>query len=165
MILPICVAQVFDDYLDKELFETIRDTFLKSDSTPWYHQKDISGFGEEKDGYFTQFTFADYEIQSDKFNVVLPLLSKIQVNALVRVKVNMYPRTDTLVHHKNHIDYDFNHKAALYCLNTCDGATVIGDQEVPSIENRMIIFDPQTPHHSTNCTNQQFRANININYF
>ena len=81
MILPICVAQVFDDYLDKELFETIRDTFLKSDSTPWYHQKDISGFGEEKDGYFTHLTFADYEIQSDKFNVVLPLLSKIQVNA------------------------------------------------------------------------------------
>ena len=65
MILPICVAQVFDDYLDKELFETIRDTFLKSDSTPWYHQKDISGFGEEKDGYFTHLTFADYEIQSD----------------------------------------------------------------------------------------------------
>jgi len=50
-------------------------------------------------------------------------------------------------------------------LNTNDGYTIIGDEKVESIENRLLRFDATKMHHSTTCTDQQYRANINFNYF
>lgn len=158
-------TKVIDNFLARPLFEKIRDELLDSQSVPWFHQKNISGVRDEENLYFTHLIFAEHKRTSNKFHCIEPLLQFIQCRALVRVKMNMYPRTDKLVHHEDHVDYDYPHAAALFSLNTCDGATVIDGREIQSIENRMILFDPTIKHHSTNCTNAQFRANININYF
>ena len=158
-------TKVIDNFLERPLFERIRDDLLDSQSVPWFHEKNISGGGEENNLYFTHLLFAEYKRTSNKFECIEPLLSLINCHALIRAKLNMYPRTDVLVHHKDHVDYTFPHAAAIFSLNTCDGFTVIDGKEISSIENRLILFDPSIMHHSTNCTTTQFRANININYF
>ena len=63
------------------------------------------------------------------------------------------------------IHFDWNHNGGVFSLNTCDGFTVIDGEEIPSVANRMLFFDPSIMHHSTNCTNDPCRMNINFNYF
>ena len=104
--------------------------------------------------------------QSNLFELIFPLLKKIDPKALVRAKANLYLNQGLGVkEHASHTDYPFEHKGALYCLNTCDGYTKIGDEKIPSVANRIIFFDPSKPHCSTSCSDTKTRMNININYF
>ena len=158
--------EIIDNYLARDLFNIIQDTILTSQNTPWFLNKDASGQGVEKYPYFTHLLHADHKINSNHFNqCIVPILFMFGANAVIRVKANMYPRTDTLYHYHDHSDYDYPHKAAILYLNTNDGYTVIGDTKVESIANRLLRFDATEMHHSTTCTDQQFRANINFNYF
>ena len=99
------------------------------------------------------------------FKVLNEIIDKLEVRSLMRIKLNLYTRTESLCHHPDHCDTSFSHKGGLFSLNTCDGFTVINGEEIPSVANRMILFDPYIPHHSTNCTNSAYRMNVNINYF
>ena len=164
-----------DKFLDNHLLQRIRNDLLDEQSTNWICIKNISGHSIEKDCYFTHMLF-DTEMNSNKlledtgvpcspkYWIVDVLKEAIGAENLIRVKANLYPRTDILVSHKPHKDYAFDHKAALLSLNTCDGHTNVDGTEVASVKNRMLFFDPQVTHNSTNCTDQQFRINININY-
>ena len=87
------------------------------------------------------------------------------VRALIRSKVNFYPWTDKVYEHAKHSDYPYEHKAAVYSLNTCDGYTRMpnGDK-VDSVENRIVLFDGSKPHASTTTSNAKGRFNINFNW-
>ena len=50
-------------------------------------------------------------------------------------------------------------------VDSSDGFTVIDGEEIETIENRMIFFDPSISHHETTCTNKPFRPIIKFNYF
>ena len=66
----------------------------------------------------------------------------------------------------DHFDLSFPHKGAIFYVNTNDGFTVLEDgTEIKSIENRVLLFDPSTKHHSTTCTDKKVRITINFNYF
>lgn len=158
--------EIIDNYLAPELFNLIRDQLLISQHIPWFLQQDASGQGVEKYPYFTHLLHAQHQVRSNKWDqCIVPILFMFGTDAVVRVKANLYPRTETLYHYHDHTDYDFEHKAAILYLNTNDGYTVIGDEKVESVENRLLKFDATKMHHSTTCTDQQFRANINFNYF
>lgn len=83
---------------------------------------------------------------------------------IIRMRMNAFPSTEKVYEHKSHTDYDFPHTGALLCLNTCNGYTRVGDETVPSVANRMIIFDTSQYHNSTTCSDQPMRCNIIINY-
>ena len=164
-----------DNYLDKQLLQRIKNDICDQQTTSWFCIKDVSGRAIEKDCYFTHMLFETYmnednllyepeEPCSPKYWIADVLKEAIGAEHLIRVKANLYPRTDNLVSHTPHKDYAFEHKAALLSLNTCDGHTNVDGTEVASVKNRMLFFDPQVMHNSTNCTDQQFRINININY-
>ena len=90
----------------------------------------------------------------------------LDIKALIRIKINMYPNTEILKEHGMHIDFPFSHKTALLSINTCDGYTKLEDgTKIDSVANRILLFDASTPHTSSTCTNQPVRVNININYF
>ena len=116
---------------------------------------------------FTHNFYSGCQTMSSHFNnMIMPLLNKFpRVKSLIRVKGNLYPKTDILYHHNDHIDMDFDHKGAIYYVNSNNGFTVIGDQKIESVANRMLFFNPQVLHHSTTCTNEYARVNINFNYF
>tara|TARA_B100000902_G_scaffold194968_1_gene186283 strand:+ start:681 stop:1160 length:480 start_codon:yes stop_codon:yes gene_type:complete len=158
--------EIIDNYLAPDLFNVIRDNLLISQNIPWFLQTDASGQGVEKYPYFTHLMHSNHKSNSNHFDQnIVPILFMFGANALIRVKVNMYPRTETLYHYHDHTDYEFPHKAAILYLNTNDGYTIIGDTKVESIANRLLKFDATQMHHSTTCTDQQYRANINFNYF
>jgi len=90
---------------------------------------------------------------------------KEPVKENVRIKVNFYPGTPTLVEHEPHTDYPFPHQGAVLALNTCNGFTRIKNRTIKSVANQMILFDPSKPHNSTTCTDQKGRWTINFNYF
>ena len=87
------------------------------------------------------------------------------VKSLIRIKANLYTRTNTIEHHADHTDLPFEHKTALFYLNNNNGLTVLEDgTKVESVENRLLLFDGSKKHHSTSSTDS-VRININFNYF
>ena len=89
----------------------------------------------------------------------------IDIKALVRVKCNLYTRTEKIVQHDMHKDYDYSHTACILGINDCDGFTIFenGDK-IESKANRMLIFDGLDKHCSTTCTDKKARININFNF-
>ncbi len=167
--------RIEDKFLDKLTFHRIKKVIFNQIETPWMCIRDISGKGREKDCYFTHTLFETH-MNEDKelyYNgipcsphhwIADILKEAIGAETLIRVKANLYPRTDILHSHRPHKDYTFDHKAALLSLNTCNGHTNVDGTKVESVKNRMLFFNPQVIHNSTNCTDEQFRCNININY-
>ena len=156
---------IIDNALSVELFSTIRQLCCNSQNLPYYLETDISGMGEEENCYFTHLFYNNDTVCSDYMKWGQALKDFLKAKSFMRIKANLYPRTDTIVHHKDHVDLDFDHNAAILYLNTNNGYTVIGDTKIGSVANRILLFNPQIPHHSTTCTDAQFRANINFNYF
>ena len=90
-----------------------------------------------------------------------------ELNAITRIKCNMYPRTSIVNRHPWHTDSNVQPalRAALLMLNTCDGFTgFIDGTKVESVANRMAIFDANDKHHSTSTSDASVRLTLNINY-
>ena len=156
---------VIDNYLDKADFFQLRG-LLEGNDFPWFFQHNVASMEDNTDVFFSHVFYNDHIPNSQFFTCLNPLLKKLQINALIRAKANLYTKKDSLIEHKLHKDFDFKHKAVVFCINTNDGFTRLPNGEcVPSIANRIILFDGSELHSSTNCTNADTRINININYF
>lgn len=157
---------IYDNILPRNIFEEIIEGI---DGIPWFYNENVTTYEVEKVGYFTHlfYKFENNKVyKSDWYYLIEPILDVLNCRSIMRIKSNLYTRTDTLHHHRNHADYDFIHNGAIFYLNTCDGFTVIDNEHyIESIENRLLLFNPQVIHHSTNCTDKQVRLNINFNYF
>jgi hypothetical protein len=160
--------EVIDNYLPKEEFEAIKNIMMGF-NFPWYYNPDVAALGEDKyvnSMYFTHNFCNGAVVNSGFFDVIRPLLNKIGVKALVRVKGNLYTNVGSLLENDRHVDDDFSHKGAIFYINTNNGPTTLEDgTKIDSVANRVLLFDPSKPHHSTFCTDQKIRVNININYF
>ena len=157
--------EIIDNFLPQEEFEKIKKSIIYSSQVPFYfNYKVASDKSTSDDFYFTHNVYINGCPNSDFFPTIQPLVTKLDIRFLNRIKINCYPRTEKIITHDVHVDMDIPHKGAIYSLNTCNGGTYIGDTFVPSVENRILLFDPSKPHQSTNCTDKQARFNININY-
>jgi hypothetical protein len=156
--------KVIKNFLKKEEFNLIKKVVV-GNSFPFYFCKKVGHDKDDKDFYFNHELYWNNVPTSNSFNLILPLINKLNVKSLIRAKVNLFPRTEKLIKYGEHADFDFNHKGAILYINNCDGGTYIGDKFIPSIENQVLLFDSSTMHQSTNCTDEKCRINININYF
>ena len=159
--------KIIDNFLNKDEFKIIKDTFLLDNKFPWYYSDVVSHYNKDDDGfYFEHHFYNKYIPLSNWFNVINSLiLSKLDINALIRVKGNLYSKTEKVITHDMHVDYDIPHKGALYSLNTCNGFTTLEDgTKIESIANRLLLFDSSKLHCSSTCTDQKRRVNFNINY-
>jgi hypothetical protein len=159
--------EVIDNYLPQEEFKKIRDVMMSADF-PWYYNPTVTFLGKHVDRtmYFTHSFYRDGLVNSNFFDLVLPLTSKLNAKAMIRVKANIYPNIGETMENLRHRDYDFEHKGAIYYINTNNGPTVLEDgTKIDAVENRILFFDAFKEHNSTHCTDQKVRVNININYF
>jgi hypothetical protein len=162
--------KIIDNFLKEEDFNLISN-LVYSFSFPYFLQKKLNENQKDKinDCYFAHTLFLNsYENiinYSEFFKFFTPLFKKIKIKSLIRAKINFYPRSEKLIIHSPHVDYDFKHKGCILYFNTCDGFTIIKNKKIETISNRALFFDPSVEHSSTSCTNDIGRFNININYF
>jgi len=163
--------EVIDNFLPKEDFKILQET---EKIVPFYFQKIINEFHSaefEKDTTFCMVHMLyNWENNCPSYTTLYNnykiILYELEVKSLVRMKINLYPRTDKIENHKLHYDYPYEHKGCIFSLNTCNGATILEDgTEIKSVANRALLFDPSKEHSSTSCTNAKARLNVNINYF
>lgn len=159
--------EIIDNALPQEDFENIKN-FMLSPNFSWNLTPVVSYYEENlpitASYYFTHLFWDSFHTEKEA-QIFAPILNKIECRAIMRIKGNLYPSTETIVHHVDHIDYEFPHRGAIFYINNNNGITVINGKKVQSIENRLLLFDPTVPHHSTTCTNDKCRVNINFNFF
>ena len=182
--------EIIDNALDPKIFDDVQAWFT-SNNFAWYHQDDVAYDGNVdiseldpidqnlREKPFTesqkQYNFALVHTVFEKMKIrctketwdkILIVFEAAGVKKIKRCKINYYPKTPEIVHHKDHVDFIHEHKGGIFYLNDNDGLTVLEDgTEIKSVANRLLLFDSSRPHHSTTCTNANRRLNINFNYF
>ena len=159
---------IIDNALSQEEFENIKN-FMLNPNFAWNLTPVVTNEKENlpvtASYYFTHEFWSGFHTEPQT-QVFAPILNLLECRAMMRIKGNLYPSTETIFHHDNHTDYDFSHRGAIFYLNTNNGLTVLEDTiEIKSIENRLLIFDASVPHHSTTCTDDKCRVNVNFNFF
>ena len=165
--------KVYDNFLPYDQFDYIAKTVVRNDFI-WNFNKSVAFLedGEDPNWYFTHCFYDNGMPQCSFFNelfefVQTPLKQKadVDIKAVLRIKSNLYPRTEKVVRHQLHSDYGFFNHSCLLGINDCDGYTIFenGDK-IESKANRMLVFDGQLQHCSTTCTDQKVRLNINCNF-
>lgn len=152
--------EVFDDFLSEEEYLKIKNSILNSEFS-WNLTPNVSNLQENlkiTSSYYFTHLFESYEI----FDVLLKKLSPAKI---IRIKANLYPSTENIERHNNHIDYDYENIGAIYYLNTNNGLTILEDiVEVESVRNRLLLFDGSKIHCSTTCSDDKCRVNVNMNF-
>ena len=163
---------VYKDFLKKEDFETLKSTMM--DNRFDWHLTDI--IGKRKSSYTKenykncQFTHNFYSLYghhiSPFFYLLDPFISKLKPKAIVRIKANLLPRTDTKIVHGMHTDTDFESTTAVFYVNTNNGETVFENgKRFKSEENTLITFSSQLQHSgTTNTCENANRIVLNLNY-
>ena len=156
--------EIIDNFLDKQSFLKLKNELMSS-NFPYYYSNGVSSLKE--DGvYFFHLFYSDEFNKSIYYNLVDPIVKKLKVKSLLRIKANIYPPTPRIIEHNQHKDYKFKHIGFLYYINTNDGFTRLDkNTKIKSIENRGLIFEPYLEHNSSTSTNMEGRININFNYF
>ena len=166
--------EIINNFLDKKTFDEIKN-LMQSQGFPWFLCDKVSS--NEKKGKDNYYFFHQFygkppipggmpEPMSGYFKALLPILNKLEVKSLIRVKANLYTYVGTQIEHGFHTDKTFSHKGAIFSINSNNGYTLLEDgTKIESVENRILLFDPSTKHTSATCTDSVGRINININYF
>jgi len=161
--------KIIDNFLDKNDFSTLKTTLLDS-GFPWYFNDFILERGTKKcsELYNYQFTHSFFTTnkKSNYYYLMEPLLKKLNIKTLLRIKSNLTPRADKKVIQGMHTDFECDCLTSIFYVNTNNGYTLFKDnQKIKSVENRMVIFKSSTLHSSVTCTDTKVRCVINFNYF
>ena len=164
--------KVIDNFLEQKYFDSLVTHFIDEDGKanlimPWYFGSSIAydNVVEDKLFYMAHLFYDNNAPNSEHYESLFPLLEKLKVNCLIRIKANLFPNTEILHEHSMHTDYPYSHSGAILSLNTCDGYTKLKDgTKIDSVANRILFFDSSKEHCSTTTTNVPARININKNY-
>ena len=158
--------KVIDNFLPDITFKKIYDEIMGS-NFGWYYTPSVADETDEHslDNYMHFHVAYNNQMPvSTMYEVLLPFLKQLEIQALMRIIINQYPYTPKLKVHADHKDFDFTHKGAILYLNTCNGYTYCEGQKVESVANRVLLHDPSKLHHSSATTNRQRRVICNVNY-
>ena len=153
---------IIENFLNKEDLFNLNEVILKN-NFPWYSTGIVR---EIEDLQFCHFFYIDEKINSPFFNLIDPILIKLKVKKLIRVKANVVLKNNTIMEHGFHIDTEEkNAKTAVFYCDTNNGFTkLISGDIIKSVENKILIFDSKIMHTGTTCTDKPRRTVINFNY-
>ena len=180
------MVQIVDNFLPEILFRKLQ-TLMMGPEFPWYFVRGVAYASDNNIYYlnnniyyFTHNVFGCLEqdngdgfkyrdIESGYYKDIEILLHfieeklKFQTHNLLRIKCNLYTNQNINLAHPQHIDHEQPHYTAIYYVNDNNGPTTIGDHNVDSVANRLVLFDGLTPHNSNLQTDTMERININMN--
>ena len=158
--------KVIDNFLeDESLLRKMQSVILGKEFT-WIYTDEVSSPWDKSGFLFCHPMFFIEKGQESKFyDLMFPLIGRLKFNNILRIKVNAYTKTHENVKHGFHRDFPYDHKVALFSLNTNNGGTEFKNGEFyNSVENRLLMFDGAEEHRSVTQTDTNLRVNININY-
>jgi len=159
--------EIIDNFLPEEEHQIIVESLMGA-SFPWYLTPQIVSDVQDnaRNFQFVHNFHKDYGWSSDLAYIIGPLIDKIKPEAIIRVKANLNPYTETPYKGGWHVDYPFPCKTSVYYVNTNNGYTeLVSGEIIESVANRLVIFDSDTLHTGVTCTDAKARCVININYF
>lgn len=156
--------KIVDNFLPKKTFKELKKQILNHEF-PWFYNHETAGSNSKDGYYFTHEFYRNRAGESRHYNIIRPILKKLNPEFLLRAKANFYPHSPEIHEHGKHIDFSFKHSGFIIYVNNNNGFTRLQDgTTIKTIENRALFFDSSIPHNSTTCTNADGRINININY-
>ena len=164
--------EIIDNYLSKDVHNRMLESFLRPNKSIPYDVCQIvpdehwNSKYDRKYNFQLVHSFYQSHTPHKTFQMVAPLIEKLNPFALIRVKANLNPFTNEIVEHGMHNDSEHpNAKSAVYYLNSNNGATVFEDgTRVESVANRIAIFNSNILHTGTTCTDKMFRGVVNVIY-
>ena len=157
--------KIINNFLEKNEFLNLQN-IMTHHSFPWFVAK---GVVNNKDLYyqFVHVFYVDHGINSNFFKELMPLIEKLQIKALLRIKANLIPKEKKIIEHGYHCDNDYSGtKTAVFYINNNNGYTKFKNGFISkSEENKIIIFNSTEEHTGTTCTDSDYRIVINFNYF
>jgi hypothetical protein len=161
--------KIIDNFMDDAEFEDLKSHMLYSQQFPWFYNYGIAYLTDEEKLYDFQFVHTFYSADKGKSTELArlaPLLKKINPHTIYRIKANLGTITPTNMQTGWHTDFDDRVCiTAVFYLNTNDGYTIFKNGEtVPSVANRLLMFDSRLEHAGVSCTDTNFRSVINLNY-
>ena len=167
--------KITDNFLDDETFQQLKSAIL-SPIFDWNYVPMTDSIAEKSDKFSGQFVHLAYSNcipRTTFFNSLLPVLNRLDVTTLNRVKLNLQPRTDKIVEGLFHTDMGEDMSietmktwtTSIFYINSNNGYTEFeSGEKVESIENRMVEFQSTLKHRGTTCTDEQTRVVINFNF-
>jgi hypothetical protein len=166
-----CEYQIIDNVLPNSVSDKIANDFLVGARFSWFYNDNVVTSSPKNNLNNYQFThtfYNEYVVRSELMSVVVPILEYLRPESIIRIKANLNPRTDVRHTFDYHVDYESkasDRKTAIYYVNTNNGVTILEDgTEIKSIANRLLIFNQNTRHTGTTCTDEKVRCLINFNY-
>jgi hypothetical protein len=158
--------KVVDNFLPPDYFKQLQEV-LTGNSFAWHKEKGITN-DDSKEIYFYHLAYWEDKPQSLLYEMLVEFKRMLFMKTCIRMKANLYLKTDEVKQHGWHKDFHYSHKGAVFYLNTNDGFTILKDgheeTKIESIANRVLFFDPSVMHTSTSCTNAKGRVTLNFNY-
>ena len=174
--------KVEDNILPSSELKKLQD--LMSFDLPWFPSRILTTKKHSMHDYIPKMLCSDienwqfahifhnhsfgFQNQSSPFTESLAgIINRIDIDALIRIKANLNPRTESIVKHGFHIDQrNDNVKASIFYVNSNDGYTEFEDgTRIDSVENRLVTFPSNIPHTGTSCTDSPWRIVVNFNYY
>jgi len=150
------------NFLDKKDLNKLNELVL-SNVFEWF----IQGVYDDNDDkkQFVHIFYKNNNPSSHHFNILKPILDKLDIKRLIRIKLNLLTKTSRIVEHDYHKDSELsNALTSILYLNTNNGYTRFKEQNIKSQENTLITFPSAKFHSGTTCTNQDFRLVLNMVY-
>jgi hypothetical protein len=198
--------KIFDNFLNPIELITLQK-WIFDDRFSWVYSSPIVASNRSRKKfqhcfvnqlYHSQESYDSKHIRHPNFETKVikeklrPLLNRLSIYSLYRVRTCMYTRTKEPEFHGYHYDLEDyvldtkeiftkeqivsenkkndlhpveNMKIAIFYLNTNNGQTCLDGERVDAIENRLVCFSNTVRHSSISQTDCDRRIVININYF
>ena len=154
--------KITDNFLDKSEFEKINKTFHLS-NFPWYFMPFKVHEGDDNYQFYHLF-IAKGKVLSNHFDILHPILKKLGVKKILRIKANLTLKQNEHIESDMHVDFK-DCKTAIFYLNTNNGYTLFAKgNKILSQENRVVEFDSNLKHCAVDHTDTKYRIVINFNY-
>jgi hypothetical protein len=157
--------KVIENFLSKEDFNKIESSIINP-FFPWFLQ---NGVNKSKDGNMQLihiFFSEEAYVNSSYFDLIKPILKKLSVKSLLRVKANLLHKTEKIIEHGFHRDFPYENNTAIFYLNTNNGYTKFKNKKIiKSEKNKLVDFNSSLEHTGSTCTDEDYRIVINFNYF
>mgnify|MGYP001166878757 FL=1 len=161
------VIDIVDNFLPEDVFNPLFD-LLSSWNFPWYFNDFVVDENPSLDNYQFTHTFINSSrdiVHTPFISFISPIIEKLNVKKLERVKANLNTRTSNHIEGGYHVDTDNNITTSILYMNTNNGWTEFkGGDKIDCVQNRIVTFNSNMMHTGYTCTDQKRKMVINFNY-